>query len=225
MVFTEEAIKRLDQDKKIKLKYVRKGTWGNNSLMYIPPLLTFFGIAWSVFSVTNIINGESPTVWVVNILCAVVLIAVAYLLYRFMQKLVDKRNEKKIESVPVCLARITIGNEDYRVFHAFFTTGQKRYDREWLNQLAEKIWNLEESEPDEEVRETVARIFTPKLLAEEFIDAQQLPLSFTEGEPVWQILRIYGKEELSSIEENGGFFPVLFFNPAAVVSIEESDIQ
>lgn len=224
MDLTREVMEDLESDIRLKATYLRAGTWGKNRLVFLPALVTLLGLGWAVYSLSHFFTGEAALEWALGLAGGLGVALVGFLVNRMLQKAIDKGNEKYVQDLPVCLARIVVGNEEYHLFHAFFTTGEKRHDAVWMEALAHKIWDVIDYEKEQEEQNEISRIFSEKLLAEEYNEARQLPPEFTDGEPVYQILRIFKKDAIEKIDDRGGYFPVMFRDVLSVITIEEKDI-
>jgi hypothetical protein len=219
-IFTEQ-LEKLENDYQKKTKYTKK-VWGVKKIMYFPTFTIFIGIFWGVFSGGNLIKQGDMLFWLVNFVIAIVVIVLGVLLMRMMNASMDKKNKDRIESLPVYMGRIVVGNDDYCIYHSIFTKGDRKYDSEWLNTLAQKVWDTQGNK--ENPNEEIDLLFSERLTEVEKPEAQKLPLDFTDGVEVYKKLIPFEADQMKSVEEYGGFFPILFFDEKTIIPMYHSDL-
>jgi len=220
-----EKLKQIEKDPEIKLKYLDLGIWGTNNLMYIPVILMVICAFWFLGYAFFLARAMPLKISIINIGISLGVGAVCFLWLRSLKRRIAKKNGKRIEEFPVCLARTVMGNDNARIYYCIYTTGEKRFDEDWLNRIYYKIWHVNE-EPDPQLKKKINSLFRPITLA---IAAQKsilLPTEFTEGEKVYKKIYSFSASKDAMLRANDdGFFPVICFNKVSVPCLKDEDYR
>jgi hypothetical protein len=217
-----EKLKQIEKNPDLKLKYLSLGTWGSNNVMYIPAILIVAAVAWMAMYLYFLVTSMSLNFTLINIGVSLAVIIASYLWFRSIKKKILTKNREHIDEFPVCLAKIVMGNEEERLYYCIYTTGEKRFDTSWLDNIAYKIWHADE-EPNVQLRNKIDSIFKPTTLATSAKDSTLLPVEFTEGEKVFKKIYSFQPDAMASIQANDRFFPVICFNKISVPVIRKED--
>lgn len=220
-VISPEQLEDFKDDYQKKTKYTKK-VWVAQKIMYIPAIVIFLGIFWMIFSGGSLFRRENMIFWLVNFVIAAAVLLLGIFILRSMSSAMAKKNKGRVMELPVYLGRIVVGNDEFCVYHSIFTTGDRKYDAEWLDALAQKIWDkkADEENPDAELD----LLFSDKLMEVEPPEAQKLPPEITDGEEVYKKLIPFEKEHMKDVEAYGGFFPILYFDEKTVIPIYHTDL-
>ena len=217
-----EKLKQIEKNSDIKLKYLSSGTWGSNKIMYIPAILIAVSVIWFVMYACFLAKMMPKETTIIHLGSSLGVALICIFWFRIISKKIKQRNCERINEFPVCLGKISMGNDQERVYYCIYTTGQKRLDMDWLNHINYKIWHTVE-EPDSKLRDKINLIFVPKVLAATSADSTLLPVKFTEGEEVFMKIFRFQPEKDILVKQNDGFFPIIFFNKISVPVIKEED--
>jgi hypothetical protein len=220
-----EKLKQIEKSPEIKQKYLSTGTWGMNNVMYVPVLLIVASFIWlAMFLYFRADMGMSSQATMINVGVSLAVASIGYLWLRYVKKGLLRKGMVQLDDYPVCLAKIVMGNDDSYLYYCIYTTGAKRFDIDWLNHIYYKIWHTEE-EPNVRLRKKVDDIFKIEMLATVSQNSFLLPEEFTEGEKVYKKFYGFQRDRALSIQQDDGFFPVIYFNPISVPVLQQEDYK
>ena len=188
---TSEQLKRLEDNYDVKREYVRPGGLITNIWVILPGTLFILGLFGTYFSYGA--ARTNPMYWFAMAVCGVVAI-IAFLVSANMYREGWKNNVTRVNTTSACVAKKLYGNND-NVY--IYTTGNKRHDVAFLDNIADKIVHIDE-EPDPVMRERIRRLFradsnTPVLL----------PEAFTGGEEVYEGHLQCNDDEVAILSDHG----------------------
>lgn len=194
------TIDQYENDKEIIEKYVKKSAFGKSKWIYLPLLVCAFSL---IILILCIVMGMLSQLGSFTIIILVSTILVCIILMFLINRRAYLTLKKETSYAPICIAQKIYGNPEQNVGYAIYTCGEKRHDREFINRIAQKIFEIEKV-PSLEVQKQINQLFKKDFVKPgEF--AKLLPLSFTENIPVWR-----RQFFLPNLEEKENFqFPVV----------------
>jgi len=214
MRFTTELLSRLEQNNDLKRSYATMGSMGQNKLVILPVVLGFLS-AFAAYFFHDL--SKTDPAYSTYTMVSVAFIVVCIIAVIVIQAGAKKKVLQNPDDVKVCLAKKIYGNDQTDVHYGIYTVGDKRHDSNFIENIAEKIFDIEE-EQDPQIKRQIQTLFAPKM---EGVNATPtlLPIDFTEGEKVYQKefnLRYTDDRMKQDIEDSGDKFVVLSFNNISV---------
>jgi len=222
MIFTEDTLKKLENNSEIKKKYAGAGSWGQNKIVYLPTLLGVFSAAGSYFmyELSKMDNSYNIYIYACLVVAVICVVAVVQI-----QKNAKKKVLASIENVPVCIAKKVYGNDNAEIYYGIYTTGNRRHDIDFIESIADKIFNID-SEPDGKLKRKIRNMFGEKFASPNALSIL-LPTAFTYGENVYQgqfRFQHIGQEMKNVISENNDQFIVVAFNDTNAQQLRRADL-
>lgn len=211
MIITNQTLENLEQDSELKKKYAGAGSWGQNKLVFLP-VVTLIMSAFGLYFFYDLAKTDSSyTTWAIG--CGIVLL-LSLIAIAVIQRNAKKQVLANISSVPVCVAKKIYGNDQTGVYYCIYTKGNKRHDISFIDTIADKIYNID-NEPDPQIKKAITNLFSVKF-ADTNSAAVPLPITFTEGEQVYQ-----KQFSTANLKTEDGKFAVLAFNQTSVPVIKQ----
>ncbi|UIR57539.1 hypothetical protein LZQ00_06890 [Sphingobacterium sp. SRCM116780] len=222
MLFTKDILEKLERNSEIKKKYAVLGSWGQNKVVYLPTILGLFSAAgiYPIYDLSKTDSSFNTYLYICVIVAIICLIAVI-----FIQKDAKKKVIENIENVPVCIAKKVYGNDNAEIYYGIYTTGNKRHDLDFIESIADKIFNIDQ-EQDEKLKRKIKNMFGEKFAQPNSMSIL-LPSAFTEGENVYQgqfSFLHFSKEVKDIIENNNDKFIVIAFNDINAQLLRQTDL-
>ncbi|WP_027385967.1 hypothetical protein [Chryseobacterium gregarium] len=218
MVFNPTLLNLLETNDDLKKSYADQGSLGYNKLIALPVVVAFIAAFGAYFFYD--MSKTDPT-YNIYFQISTAIIVICVIAAVMIQAGVKKNVLGKLDDVKICLAKKIYGNDQTKVYYSLYTTGRMRHDEDFLESMADKIFNID-AEPDKQLQNKINKMFRPDL---EGMNATPilLPLAFTNGEKVY-------KKEFSfssidphmqeSIRENNDKFIVLSFHSGNAVLLK-----
>jgi hypothetical protein len=210
MKFTTELLSRLEQNNDLKKSYATMGSLGQNKLIALPVIIGLFsGFAAYFFNDLSKTDASYSAYTIGSIVVVVICIIALFI----MQSNAKKTVLENPDNIKICLAKKIYGNDQTDVHYGIYTVGEKRHDPNFIETIAEKIFDIEE-EQDLKIKKQIQTLFTPKMEGSNATPTL-LPLEFTLGEKVYQKefdLKYTDERMKQDIEDSGDKFVVLSFN-------------
>jgi hypothetical protein len=218
MIFTSELLNRLEGNAELKKAYAAEGSLGHNRLVILPVVVGFIAAFIGYFFYD--LGKTDPAYQTYAIICGV-LILICIVAVIVIQANAKKHVLGNLDDVKVCLAKKIYGNDTTGAYYSIYTTGNKRHDADFIEVIADNIFNIYE-EPDDSVRAEIDKLFR-----EDFeglhVAPVQLPVAFTYGEVVYRKefkLSALQSDMKQNLIENNDKFIVLAYNNANTVLLK-----
>lgn len=218
MLFNTHLLNQLESNEELKKSYAGQGSLGQNKLIALPIVIAFFAafVAYYLYGMSKTDPGYTSYVQISVAIIVICVIAVV-----MMQAKAKKNVLGNLADVKTCLAKKIYGNDQTKVYYSIYTTGTMRHDADFLESIADKIFNIN-AEPDKQMQNKINKMFQPNL---EGMNAAPilLPESFTNGEQVYKkefTLSLVDQPMQESIKENNDKFIVLSFHSGNAVLLK-----
>ena len=219
MLFNTELLDRLERNEALKKAYAGQGSFGQNKLIALPIVIAFLSafIAYSLYGISKTDPGYSIYVLISTVVVVVCIVAVV-----MMQARAKKSVLANLDEVKACLAKKIYGNDQTQVYYSIYTLGKMRHDADFLESIADKIFNIE-AEPDKQLQNKINKLFQANL---EGMNAAPvlLPVEFTYGEQVYKkefTFSALNQQMKENIQQNNDQFIVLSFHSGSAILLRD----
>lgn len=180
-----------------------QAAFGKNKLMYLPLIA---GIGLLMFVLFVVFDGLIETVGLNVIIILSVIIVLCFISVKLIHNHSIKELKTNVKLAPICYTKKIYGNDSEDIHYCIYTTGDNRHDKEFINNIAQKIVAISPTttDPDEK---NVNKLFRPDDINMGAF-AKPLPLAFTEGVVIWRRQFL-----LRGIENPDAGFWVVAINP------------
>lgn len=223
MLLTREVLQKLESNSEIKKKYAGAGSWGQNKIVYLPTILGVISACAAYFMYDLAKTDSSFNTYLYSCIIVAIVCLVAVI---FIQKDAKKKVLENIENIPVCIAKKVYGNDSSELYYGIYTTGDKRHDIDFIETIADKIFNIDR-EPDEKLKRKIKSMFGEKLAKPQGAPSVLLPKEITQGENVYQGYFRFahvGDEMKNIIKDNNDKFIVVVFNDINAQQLRHADL-
>lgn len=216
MTFNTQLLERLERNADLKKAYAGQGSFGQNKLIALPIVIAFLA-AFMAYSFYGISKTDSS--YSVYVLISVAVIVICIVAVVIMQRKAKKNILANLDDVKVCLAKKIYGNDQTQVYYGIYTLGEKRHDADFIEHIADKIFNIE-AEPDKQIQSKINKLFQPNL---EGMNAAPvlLPIEFTVGEQVYKkeftFSPLDGQMQENIKQNNNQFIALSFHSGSAIL--------
>ena len=223
MIFTKELLIAIEKNITLKKQYATALSIGQNKLIAIPVIVIAICAfaAYSFYDMAKVEPVYRPY-WIVSlVVAAICLIAVVIIQKSNVNSSIDKIDEAR-----ACLGKKIYGNEQMETHYCIYTTGNRRYDADFIEDVAYKIFNLE-FEIDDKLKQEIDDLFAPSF-ADDKIAVKRLPSEFTAGEDVYrkEIKFLHLSPEMKAmINENEDKFILLAFENGAAALVKSIPVS
>lgn len=216
MIFNTQLLERLERNTDLKKAYAGQGSFGQNKLIALPIVIAFLAafVAYSFYGISKTDPSYSMYTLIGAAIVVVCIVAVV-----IMQAKAKKNVLANLDNVKACLAKKIYGNDQTQVYYGIYTLGEKRHDADFIEHIADKIFNIE-AEPDKQIQSKINKLFQANL---EGMNAAPvlLPVEFTVGEQVYKkeftFLALEGQMQENIKQNNDQFIALSFHSGNAIL--------
>jgi len=203
-----DVLNKLEKDSKLKKKYLPKYFWLKNMAIYPPCIFLFFAL----FGLIYLLNYDMLLTY--HAIPFAVLFALATIWLKTTRRYVLKKLFEKPDSYLICLAKNV--KEQSGWIYVIFTTGSKRHNKYYIQNLAKELESSDILETDGDNLKESAKRKAEKLSSEFFDSSDEVYIKAFKKDDMTKSGYSYNTSEV---------IPVFFIENGDILLIKSKDVH